>query len=157
MCMHLFLFQVSKIPPIYGRLTTSNISVEEGGVPNVSKMSEMDSSPSRSSKAGRRKGIDFEKNGISGVKIMHSSTASVICYSWREIAATGRRYGYLDEDGHRASLKPDNGVRAFEGALGIPAHKGESERRGHLLRLGGGLSGSEQLVHGHVPGSFSYR
>jgi len=88
---------------------------------------------------------------------MHSSTASVICYSWREIAATGRRQYYLDEDGYCTSVKPDDGVRAFERALGIPAYKGKLERRGHILRLGGGLSGSEQLVHGHVPGSFSYR
>jgi len=59
MYMHSFPFQASKIPPIYGRLTASNISVEEGGVPNVSKMSEMN--PSCSRKAGHRKRTDFEK------------------------------------------------------------------------------------------------
>lgn len=32
----MYLFQASKIPPIYERPTTSNISVEEGGVFNVS-------------------------------------------------------------------------------------------------------------------------
>lgn len=91
---------------------------------------------------------------------MQPSAASVICYSWREIAATGRCH--LDEGGHSSSAKPNNGDRTFEGALGIPAHKSESyERRGYrgTLPLGRGLSGSEQLVHGHVPGSmrFSYR
>lgn len=91
---------------------------------------------------------------------MQPSAASVICYSWREIAATGRCY--LDEGRDSSSAKPDDGVRAFEGALDISARKGESyERRGYrgTLRLGRGLSGSERLVHGHVPGSmrFSYR
>jgi len=91
---------------------------------------------------------------------MQPSAASVICYSWREIAATGRCH--LDEGGDSSSAKPDYGVRAFEGALDISAHKGKSyERRGSCgtFRLGRGLSGSEQLVHGYVPGSmrFSYR
>jgi len=92
---------------------------------------------------------------------MQPSAAAVICYSWREIAATGRCH--LDEGGDDTSSKPDNGIRIFEGALDGPAHKNKFfyERRGHrnIPRLGGGLSGSEQLVHGPVPGSmrFSYR
>lgn len=89
---------------------------------------------------------------------MQPSAAAVICYSWREIAATGRCH--LDEGGDNTSPKSDNGVRIFEGALGVPAHKGKFfyERRGHrgILRLGGGLSGSEQLVYGHVPGSMRF-
>lgn len=97
---------------------------------------------------------------ISGIKIMQCSGATVICYSWREIAATGRCH--LDEGGDRTSVKPDNGGRAFERALDVPAHKDKlGESRGHrgALRLGGRFSGSERLVQGHVPGSmrFSYR
>lgn len=152
----MYLFQASKIPPIYERPTTSNISVEEGGH-NVSSSDQRESWEDL--EFSRTIGYSPRDANLSGIKIMQPSAAAVICYSWREIAATGRCH--LDEGGHNTSLKPNHGVRIFEGALGIPAQKDKFfyERRGHHGRLGGGLSGSEQLVHGHVPSSmrFSYR
>lgn len=95
---------------------------------------------------------------------MQPSAAPVICFSWREIAATGRRRrrSFYETGGYRTTVKSNDGKRAFKGALAILAHKDKSEeRRGYhsLLRVGGKLPGSERLVHGYLPGSmrFSYR
>lgn len=90
---------------------------------------------------------------------MQSPAASVICFSWREIVATG---GRVYKNGYNSFANPNHGVRIAKRALDISTVKDQCNKRrreNSILHMGGKLSGFKRLVHGPVPGSmrFSYR
>lgn len=94
---------------------------------------------------------------------MQPSAASIICFSWREIAATGGNSCNPYKGGNYSSAKSNDGVKLIQGNLGFPSNQNKNTSGGrqgyNIFRLGGELSGFKRLVQGPIPDSmrFSYR